>query len=132
MPDVARILGDRAVRRKDAHARDILDRAPRPRVLVAELRVDFGLRTVEAGAATGEKRGRQVHVDVGDLVTAQTRVLSLEPLDLPLLAILYVPAGEGKSISDGFEVRLSPSTVRKEEYGVCVTATRSLFGCSRK
>ena len=65
-------------------------------------------------------------VDVGDLVTAQTRVLSLEPLDLPLLAILYVPAGEGKSISDGFEVRLSPSTVRKEEYGVMIGKVRSI------
>jgi HlyD family secretion protein len=65
-------------------------------------------------------------VDVGDLVTAQTRVLSLEPLDVPLLAILYVPAGEGKSIAEKFEVRLSPSTVRKEEYGVMMGTVRSI------
>jgi HlyD family secretion protein len=65
-------------------------------------------------------------VDVGDLVTSQSRVLSLEPLDLPLLAILYVPAGEGKSIDVGYEVRLSPSTVRKEEYGVMIGKVRSV------
>jgi HlyD family secretion protein len=87
---------------------------------------EHALSSANRVRAHGAGRVLERGVDVGDLVTPQTRVLSLEPLDLPLLAILYVPAGEGKSISKGYEVRLSPSTVRKEEYGVLLGSVRSV------
>jgi HlyD family secretion protein len=87
---------------------------------------EHALTSANRVRAHGGGRVLERGVDVGDLVTPQTRVLSLEPLDMPLLAILYVPAGEGKSISKGYEVRLSPSTVRKEEYGVLMGSVRSV------
>ena len=92
-------------------------------------RLETGKRALtSASQVRAHAGGRALEraADVGDLVTPQSRVLSLEPLDVPLLAILYVPAGEGKSISEGFEVHLSPSTVQREEYGVMIGRVRSV------
>jgi HlyD family secretion protein len=35
----------------------------------------------------------------------------------PLFAVVYVPSNDGKKVRPGMNVRLSPSTVRREEYG---------------
>ena len=35
----------------------------------------------------------------------------------PLYAVVYVPSNDGKKVRPGMNVRLSPSTVRREEYG---------------
>lgn len=63
--------------------------------------------------------GRIIEMTVarGDLVTPQTRIVSLEPLDAKLTGIIYINSGEGKKASPDMEVRLSPSTVKAEEYG---------------
>jgi HlyD family secretion protein len=56
-------------------------------------------------------------VDVGNLITTGGRILSLEKLDQELEAVVFVPAAEGKRIQKNMPVRLSPSTVKKEESG---------------
>lgn len=91
------------------------------------------LESKERGAQSASKirshaSGRVLErvVDAGELVQPSTRILSLEPLDSPLVCILYVPSGEGKKIEPGYQVRMSPSTVRKEEYGVMIGTVRSV------
>ncbi len=59
----------------------------------------------------------ELTVDPGNMVTAGTRVISLEQLEAELRAVLFIPAAEGKRVARGMDVRLSPSTVKKEEAG---------------
>ncbi len=65
-------------------------------------------------------------VDRGELVTPQTRLVSLETLTEPLDAVLFIPAGDGKKVQPGMEVQISPSTVRREEYGVMIGRVKSV------
>lgn len=59
----------------------------------------------------------EVLVDRGDVVSPGTPVLSLEVMSEELVAVLFVPASAGKRVQPGMEVRLSPSGVKREEYG---------------
>ncbi len=62
---------------------------------------------------------REIRTDVGQIVGAGQAVVSVEMADAPLQAVIYVPT-EGKSIQPGMEARVSPATVRREEYGFMV------------
>ncbi len=64
-------------------------------------------------------RGRvlELMVDTGNLVAPGMRLLTLEAMEGPIDAIVYIPAGEGKKVKPGMQVRISPSTVKREEYG---------------
>lgn len=53
----------------------------------------------------------------GDVVSPGTPILSVEVLSEELQAVLFVPAGEGKRIHPGLPARISPTTVKREEYG---------------
>lgn len=57
--------------------------------------------------------------EAGDhaLVSAGQKLMVIEQGGPRLEALLYVPADSGKEIKLGMEVRLSPSTAKKEEYG---------------
>lgn len=101
-----------------------------------ELRVDDIKRMLremeESLAATTDVKspyaGRVLEVvgGGGTLVGAGSRILTLEPSDAPLQAILYIPAGEGKKVRPGMDVRISPSTVKAEEYGFLVGKVKSV------
>src|SRR5205085_6567599 len=41
-------------------------------------------------------------------------------------SVIYVNAGEGKKIRPGMEVRISPSTVKAEEYGFMIGTVRDV------
>ena len=56
-------------------------------------------------------------VERGSPVVAKDRVITVEAEDAPMLAVIYVPAGEGKKVLPNQEIRVSPSTVKAEEYG---------------
>jgi len=76
----------------------------------------------EASDVYSRYSGRVLEVMVtdGQLVGAGTRLLNLEPSGLSikdLEAIIYVPAAAGKKIKPGMSVKLSPSTVKREEFG---------------
>jgi HlyD family secretion protein len=79
--------------------------------LTARLRQDVDVVSSQAG------RVLEVLVDRGDVVTPGATVLSLEVFSEELIAVLFVPAATGKQVQKGMEVRLSPSTVKREEYG---------------
>ncbi len=51
-------------------------------------------------------------------MAAGTSLMSLELINEDLSAILYLSAVDGKQVKPGMVVQLSPSTVRKEEFGV--------------
>ena len=63
----------------------------------------------------------ELKVDNGSQVERGTPLLSVEGLDpsgrVDLVAIIYTAPAEGKKIRPGMEVQVSPSTVRREEYG---------------
>jgi len=76
----------------------------------------------EASDVYSRYSGRVLEVMVtdGQLVGAGTRLLNREPSGLSikdLEAIIYVPAAAGKKIKPGMSVKLSPSTVKREEFG---------------
>jgi HlyD family secretion protein len=62
----------------------------------------------------------------GTLVPMGNRILTLEPTDAPLEAVIFVPAGEGKKVRPGMNVRISPSTVKAEEFGFLVGTVKSV------
>jgi HlyD family secretion protein len=53
----------------------------------------------------------------GDVVNPGTPILSVEVLSEELQAVLFVPAAEGKRIHTKMPARISPTTVKREEYG---------------
>ena len=59
----------------------------------------------------------EVLVDRGAVVNPGAPILSLEVMSEELVAYLFVPASDGKRVEPGMEVRLSPSAVKREEYG---------------
>lgn len=60
--------------------------------------------------------------EAGDhaLVSAGQKLMVIEHGGPRLDALLYVPADSGKEVQLGMDVRLSPSVVKKEEYGTLV------------
>ena len=63
---------------------------------------------------------------IGSLVPMGNRILTLEPTDAPLEAVLFIPAGEGKKVRPGMDLRISPSTVKAEEYGFLIGKVKSV------
>jgi multidrug resistance efflux pump len=63
--------------------------------------------------------GRIVEIAVaqGSVVGTGTAIASLEDTTKPLEAVIYMPPENGKNIQVGMEVQISPSHVRREEYG---------------
>jgi len=51
------------------------------------------------------------------LVSAGQKLLVVETGDEGLEALVFIPAEAGKQVRPGMEVRLSPTTARREEYG---------------
>ena len=62
----------------------------------------------------------ELMLDQGDVVNPGTPILSLEVISEDLLAVLFVPASAGKQVRMGMPARVSPSTVKREEYGYIV------------
>ena len=87
---------------------------------------DLELEIGELNAKLGENvnilspysgRVLEVLANRGDVVNPGTPILSVEVLSENLQAVLFVPASTGKKVQPGMTVRLSPSTVKREEYG---------------
>jgi multidrug efflux pump subunit AcrA (membrane-fusion protein) len=70
----------------------------------------------ERTAVASPFRARVLDVAVhrGNTVDAGTTLLTLEPLSVPLHAVLYVPVGEGYQVEAGMDVRLWPASAGKE------------------
>lgn len=67
--------------------------------------------------APRDGRVLELLVDRGDVVNPGTAILNLEVVSEELMAVLFVPASAGKRVQPGMTVRVSPGTVKREEYG---------------
>ncbi len=67
-----------------------------------------------------EGRVLELMADRGDLVNPGTPILSMEVVTEELIAVLFVPASAGKQIRPGLAARISPSNVKREEYGFII------------
>ncbi len=76
-------------------------------------------RLTETARVVAPRGGRvlEVLVDRGDVVSPGTPILNLEVVSQDLVAVLFVPASSGKRVRPGMRVRVSPGTVKREEYG---------------
>jgi HlyD family secretion protein len=62
---------------------------------------------------------REIRSDVGQIVSAGQALASVEMVDAPLEAVVFVPT-QGKRIQAGMDAQVSPVTVRREEHGFMV------------
>ena len=86
---------------------------------VARLERELRERSEVTTPYTG--RVLEVMTEQGDMVTSGEPMLSLDLTGRSvknLVAVLYVPSIEGKRIRAGMPVRIAPSTVKQEEYGM--------------
>jgi HlyD family secretion protein len=94
-----------------------------------EIRFDLASRQREIAAATSELTLQEtvttpyagdileIKVSPGGTVAAGTPILSIQPDSSALEALIYVSALQAKDIRVGMDARVSPSTVKREEYG---------------
>lgn len=82
----------------------------------------------QSSEVTSPYHGRvlELMTDSGNLVAPGFRLLTLEALEGPIDTVVYVPAAEGKKIKRGMPARVSPSTVRPEEYGFMLGEVKSV------
>lgn len=59
----------------------------------------------------------ELTVDRGDVIPRGGQILSMEVTSEELMAVLFVPASTGKQVRPGMAGRISPSTVKREEFG---------------
>jgi HlyD family secretion protein len=62
----------------------------------------------------------EVKVSAGSVLSVGTPVVAIEDEGVRLEAIIYIPAEHGKQVKPGMQVRLEPSTVKREEFGTMV------------
>jgi HlyD family secretion protein len=73
-----------------------------------------------------EGRVLEIKVSPGSVLSIGTPVIVVETEGATLDAVLYVSADRGKSVKPGMEVRLEPSTVKREEFGTMVGSVVSI------
>ena len=80
---------------------------------------DLELRLIQDGTIRSARAGQviEVQVAVGDFIQPGRVLARMEGLSGERGALVFVPANEGKKIKTGMTIRISPSTVKPEEYG---------------
>ena len=84
---------------------------------IKKLQDDLNLKSAVVSRVDG--RVLEVQARKGDITQPGANLVSLERMGntVKLEVVLYVKAEEGKNILPGMEAQISPSTVKKEEYG---------------
>jgi HlyD family secretion protein len=67
-----------------------------------------------------EGRVLEVKVSAGSVLAVGTPVVAIESEGMKLEALVYIPAEGGKNVKPGMQVRIEPSTVKREEFGTMV------------
>lgn len=68
----------------------------------------------------------EIKVSPGAVLTPGTPIAAIQTEGTYLEAIVYVPADRGKDIHAGMEVRVEPSSVRREEFGTMIGTVSSI------
>jgi HlyD family secretion protein len=79
--------------------------------LEQELTLNTNVVTVYAGEVL------EVKVQPGASVTVGTPILSMQPREKQLELLFYVPHADAKDVRTGMDVEVSPSTVKRSEFG---------------
>ena len=82
---------------------------------VAEIQHEIDMNSSVITPFSGEVVELKVYL--GGTVEAQSPILSIQPEDNNLEVYAYVPSLRAKEIIPGMEVQVSPSIVKREEYG---------------
>lgn len=69
-----------------------------------------------------EGRVFEIKVSAGSVLAVGTPVIAIESEGTKLEALAYIPSERGKSVKPGMQVRIEPSTVKREEFGTMVGA----------
>jgi HlyD family secretion protein len=67
-----------------------------------------------------EGRVLEIKVSPGSVLNVGMPVIAIETEGTTLEALVFIPADRGKSVKPGMEVRLEPSTAKREEFGTMV------------
>ena len=62
----------------------------------------------------------EIKVSPGSVLALATPVMAMQSEGAGLEGIIYVPADHGKDIQPGMEVRIEPSTAKREEFGTMI------------
>jgi len=118
--EILRIEGQK----RESEAQRELDR------LASQFRVNEARRQMEQLAGTLERDSRltspidghviEIKVSIGGVLAAGTPVVAIETEGTSLQAIIYVPADRGKNVQPEMEVRIEPSTIKREEFGTMI------------
>jgi HlyD family secretion protein len=113
----------------NAQRLDLQSQRDRDRLL-SEFRVNDAKRMVEQLAADLERGSRilspvdgrvvEVKVSAGAVLAPGMPVYEIEIAGQVLEATVYMPPSSGKNIRPGMEVRVEPTTIKREEYGAIV------------
>jgi HlyD family secretion protein len=106
-------LDQRGKRDQDVWTQQQAVNAARRALEELTIRVDRSTRIVSpiAGHVT------EVKASAGTVVAEGKSILSIETAGQGLELMLYIPPDQGKKVTPGMEVRVSPTTIRKEEFG---------------
>jgi HlyD family secretion protein len=85
---------------------------------ISELESQLGSKTEVMSPYNG--RVLEIAATVGDLISQGNRIVTLENIEEPIEAVIYIPAGDGKKVRPGMRAQISPSTVKSEEYGFII------------
>jgi HlyD family secretion protein len=118
--EILRIEGQK----RDSESQRELDR------LASQFRLNEARRQMEQLAGTLERDSRltspidghviEIKVSSGGVLAAGTPVVAIETEGESLQAIIYVPADRGKNVQPDMEVRIEPSTIKREEFGTMI------------
>jgi HlyD family secretion protein len=62
----------------------------------------------------------EIKISAGSVLSIGTPVVLIEDEGAKLEAVIYIPAEQGKNVKRGFQVRVAPNTVKREEFGTMV------------
>ena len=68
----------------------------------------------------------EIKVSTGSVLAVGTPVVQIETEGLTLAAVVYVTGDRGKDVKPGMEVRIEPTTVRREEFGALIGTVASV------
>jgi HlyD family secretion protein len=68
----------------------------------------------------------EIKTSSGSVLGVGTPVVLIEDEGARLEAVVYIPAEQGKSVKAGYQVRVAPSTVKREEFGTMIGVVSSV------